>query len=65
MLAASSLLAADIEEPKIPSRFTCAVVRSLYKQYAKHYSQADMEAYLRSKGINEGRIERAKLCLVT
>jgi hypothetical protein len=58
----SVLYAADIE-PKIPSRFTCPIIRTLYKTYSRKYSLEEMEHFLRSKGISEARIEVAKRCL--
>ena len=63
ILLLTSALAADLGDPKLPSRFTCVVVRSLYKHYAKKYSQEDMEAYLRAKGVREEKIVSAKKCL--
>lgn len=63
ILLTSTIWAAEIQPPKIPSRLTCVVVKTLYKQYSKHYTQVDMENYLRSKGISEERIVGARLCL--
>jgi len=64
IIALTSLIyAADMQEPRIPSRFTCTIVRVLYKKYSKKYSQEDMENFLRSKNVTEDRIVSAKRCL--
>ena len=52
------------EEPKIPTRFGCAVVRSLYGHYAKQgYTIDQMRAFLQSKGFSEARVAGAEKCL--
>lgn len=61
---ATNIYAADIQPPpQIPARFTCPIIRALYKRYSKNYSQEEMEAYLRSHHISQENIEKAKRCL--
>lgn len=60
----ANIYGADVQAPpQIPARFTCPIIRALYKRYSKNYSKEEMEAYLRAHHISQENIERAKRCL--
>jgi hypothetical protein len=62
-MASTEVYGADSEPPIIPSRFTCVVIRALYRHYNKQYSVDQMLGYLRSKNISEDRIAEAEKCI--
>jgi hypothetical protein len=64
MLVAGSTMACRADAPVLPSRFTCAVVRTLYRHYQKqHYTIDQMKDYLRGNGLSEEKITGAEKCL--
>ena len=62
-LLTSPAYAGDVVEPKIPTKFGCAIARSLYKHYIHQYTIDQMKDFLRSKGVSEARIAGAEKCL--
>ena len=62
VLMASPAYAGDVE-PKMPTKFGCAIARSLYRHYVHQYTVDQMKDFLRSKGVSEARIAGAEKCL--
>ncbi len=64
LLLASPAYAGGLDPETLSARISCPVIRVLYRHYAKQgFTQDQMAAFMRSKGISEPKIAKLAQCI--
>jgi len=63
LLASPAAYGGSGEPPAMPGKFTCAIVRGLYRANKEQHTKEEMKNYLRALGFSEARIMEAERCL--